>query len=111
MQVKPKITPQPAKPKGEPFDFWHHPAVIAANNFKYKSLSNWAFNISVGCSHACRFCYVPSAATNKQAPALKKFGVTDPDEQWGDYSLLRPWDEKNFLAALKQAEKIPATKS
>src|SRR6266850_6163391 len=47
-------------------DFWHAPAVIAPNNFVYKSLSNWAFNVAVGCSHACRFCYVPSAATIKQ---------------------------------------------
>ena len=46
-----------------PVDFWHAPAVIAENNFVYKSLSNWAFNVAVGCSHACRFCYVPSAAT------------------------------------------------
>ncbi len=75
--------PQPK----EPFDFWQQPAVIAPNNFKYKSLSNWAFNISVGCSHACRFCYVPSAATNKQAPGLAKYGVTDPDEEWGEYDV------------------------
>ena len=24
---------------------WHAPAVIAENNFVYKSLSNWAFNV------------------------------------------------------------------
>jgi len=96
--------------KGEPFDFWDSPAVISANNFKYKSLSNWSFNISVGCSHACRFCYVPSAATNKQAPLLKKYQVNDPDGQWGAYSLLRPWDEKKFLASLTKANKTPASK-
>src|SRR5271156_3572998 len=78
--------------------FWDLPAVISANNFVYKSLSNWAFNVAVGCSHACRFCYVPSASTIKQAPRLKKYGVKDPDEEWGDYVLLRPWDEKKFLA-------------
>jgi DNA repair photolyase len=96
-----------AKPKPEPFDFWKSAAVIAPNNFKYKSLSNWAFNISVGCSHACRFCYVPSASTNKYESALKEYGVNDPDEQWGAYSLLRPWDEKKFLASLKKAESTP----
>src|SRR5436853_6541070 len=42
---------------------WSSPAVIAPNTFAYKSLSDWAFNVAVGCSHACRFCYVPSAAT------------------------------------------------
>lgn len=37
-----------AKSRKEPFDFWHQPAIITVNNFKYKSLSNWAFNTSVG---------------------------------------------------------------
>ena len=99
-----------AKTKPEPFDFWKSAAVIAPNNFKYKSLSNWSFNISVGCSHACRFCYVPSAATIKQAAALEEYQVNDPDEQWGEYSLLRPWNEGEFLASLKKAEGTLKTK-
>jgi DNA repair photolyase len=87
--------------------FWGTCAVIQPNNFVYKSLSQWAFNIAIGCSHACRFCYVPSAATIKQGPTLRKFGVRDPDEEWGDYVLLRPWDEKKFLASLNAAEQLP----
>jgi DNA repair photolyase len=86
---------------------WHMPAVIAENNFVYKSLSNWAFNVAVGCSHACRFCYVPSAATIKQGPKLAEYGVKDPDAEWGDYLLLRPWDEPKFLASLRSAETMP----
>jgi len=86
---------------------WHAPAIIAENNFIYKSLSNWAFNIAVGCSHACRFCYVPSAATIKQGATLAKFGVKDPDAEWGDYVLLRPWDEQKFLSSLRAAENTP----
>lgn len=87
--------------------FWHFPAVISENNFIYKSLSNWALNIAVGCSHACRFCYVPSAATNKQGAKLAEFGVEDPDAEWGDYVLLRPWNEQKFLASLRSAENTP----
>jgi DNA repair photolyase len=90
-----------------PVDFWHAPAIIAANNFIYKSLSNWAFNIAIGCSHACRFCYVPSAATIKQGPKLAEFGIEDPDAEWGDYVLLRPWDEQKFLNSLRSAENTP----
>src|SRR3954447_24664714 len=92
-----------------PVDMWSSPAVIAPNNFVYKSLSNWSFNIAVGCSHACRFCYVPSAATIKQGPALAKFGVRDADSERGDYVLLRPWDEEEFLKSLRRAEKTPAS--
>lgn len=94
-------------PQGGPVDLWHSPAVIAPNNFVYKSLSNWAFNTAVGCSHGCRFCYVPSAATIKQGPALARYGVIDADAEWGDYVLLRPWDEKKFLASLRAAETTP----
>jgi DNA repair photolyase len=90
-----------------PVDFWRSPAVIAPNNFIYKSLSNWAFNIAVGCSHACRFCYVPSAATNKLAPMLAEHGIEDPDAEWGDYLFLRPWDEAKFHASLRAAENTP----
>ncbi len=90
-----------------PFDLWHAPAVIAPNNFVYKSLSNWAFNTAVGCSHACRFCYVPSAATIKQGPTLARHGIDDPDAEWGSYVLLRPWDEKKFLASLRASENTP----
>ena len=95
------------QPKKFSVDFWHAPAVIAENNFIYKSLSNWAFNVAVGCSHACRFCYVPSAATIKQGARLAEYGVKDPDAEWGDYLLLRPWDEEKFLASLRSAENTP----
>jgi DNA repair photolyase len=88
---------------------WSSPAVIAENNFIYKSLSNWAFNVAVGCSHACRFCYVPSAATIKQGPKLAEYGVKDPDIEWGNYVLLRPWEEDKFLASLRAAENTPAS--
>jgi DNA repair photolyase len=90
-----------------PVDFWPHPAVIAPNHFVFKSLSNWSFNIAVGCSHGCTFCYVPNAATIKQGAALAQFGISDPDAQWGKYVLLRQWDEKRFLSSLNAAEKTP----
>src|ERR1041385_5744283 len=70
--------------KKAPVGMWSSPAVIAPNNFVFKSLSNWAFNVAIGCSHACRFCYVPSAATIKQGPKLAEYGVEDPDAQWGE---------------------------
>ena len=102
----PQARPRP-RPIKSPVDFWHAPAVIAENHFVYKSLSNWAFNVAVGCSHACRFCYVPSTATIKQGPKLAEYGVKDPDAEWGDYVLLRPWDEQKFLASLRSAENTP----
>jgi DNA repair photolyase len=98
-----KIIPEAAGPVG----LWSHPAVISENNFVYKSLSNWSLNIAIGCGHGCRFCYVPSSSTNKQAESLSRYGVEDPDAEWGSYVLLRPWDEKKFMASLKAAENTP----
>ena len=101
------LPPRRVLPKRGPVDFWRSPAVISANNFVYKSLSNWAFNTAIGCAHACRFCYVPSTATNKLAPMLAEYGIEDPDAEWGDYLLIRPWDESKFLASLRVAENTP----
>lgn len=95
---------------GSPIGWWDHPAVIQPNRFIHKSLSNWSFNIAIGCGHACRFCYVPSASTVKQAPKLAQHGIKDPDAEWGNYVLLRQWDEKRFLASLRTAEKTPRDK-
>lgn len=92
--------------------FWaeHLPALIKKNNFVHKSLCCWALNIAVGCSHACRFCYVPDTSTNKMAKPLAALGVDDPDEEWGNYVFLRPWDEEKFLASLAAAERTPLEK-
>lgn len=87
---------------------WNKPVTVTENNFIYKSLSNWACNIAVGCEHACRFCYVPEVSTNKMGEKLAKdYGVTDPDAQWGEYVFLRPWDEKTFKASVARAQKTP----
>jgi DNA repair photolyase len=103
----PAVARKPSSAREPRVAMWHAPAVIAPNNFIYKSLSNWSFNIAVGCSHACRFCYVPSAATIKQGAQLARYGVSDPDQEWGDYVLLRRWDEAKFLASLRTAENTP----
>jgi DNA repair photolyase len=95
------------KTKPEPVGLWSHPAVISANNFVYKSLSNWSLNIAIGCGHGCRFCYVPSSSTNKQADVLARYGIDDPDADWGKYVLLRPWNEEKFRSSLRSAENTP----
>jgi DNA repair photolyase len=87
---------------------WNKPATIEKNGFKYKSLSDWSYNIAIGCAHACRFCYVPQVSTNRMASKLETLGVNDPDEEWGDYVFPRQWQESTFLASLAKAERTPA---
>lgn len=90
--------------------YWTHPATIARNNFIHKSLSCWSYNIAVGCSHACRFCYVADTSTVQMGDKLVPFDVSDPDLQWGEYVLVRLWDEKKFLSSLAAAENTPIDK-
>jgi len=33
--------------------------------------------------------------------------VTDPDAEWGQYVLIRHWDERKFIASLRAAERTP----
>ena len=94
--------------KTPPVDIWFAPALIQPNHFVCKSLSSWSYNIAVGCSHGCRFCYVPAAATIKQARSLAQYGVIDPGSEWGSYVFVRCWDEKKFLASLRAAERTPS---
>lgn len=89
-------------------DFWTRPATIERNRFKYKSLSCWSYNIAVGCEHGCTFCYVPEVSTRKLGAKLKDYGVQDPDGEWGEYLLLRPWDQYAFERSLREAENMPA---
>jgi DNA repair photolyase len=107
VNVRPQTLRSPLNGADKRVGMWHAPAVIAENNFVYKSLSNWAFNVAVGCSHACRFCYVPSAATIKQGAKLSEYDVNDPDAEWGNYVLLRPWDQDKFLTSLRAADDAP----
>lgn len=86
---------------------WGNCATIQPSNFPFKSLSNWSFNIAVGCKHGCGFCYVPGTSTIKLSPQLTKLGVDDPDTQWGDYVYLREWDKEQFLRSLQLAENTP----
>ena len=94
---------------GEKIDIWSQPETVQANNFKFKSLSNWSFNTAVGCTHGCRFCYVPRIA-EKQESLLKQYGVEDPDSEWGQYSLLRIWDADKFYTSLNNAIKTGPAK-
>lgn len=91
-------------------DYLKQPARITVSNYQFKSLCEFAFNTCVGCAHGCRFCYVPGVATNKQEKALAPFGVDDPDAQWGEYVLVRQWDETAFLSSLRSAENRATSK-
>jgi DNA repair photolyase len=90
-----------------PVGIWPQPARIAESHFVHKSLSNWNFNIAVGCSHACRFCYVPATLQGRIRSTMADYNVSDPDAEWGKYVLVRRFDRDIFLHSLSHAESTP----
>jgi len=96
-----------------------NPALIQPNNFLFKSLSDFSYNISFGCIHACSPCFVPEVSMIKQEPHLESIPGLIPaewvakrlegrhwaDEDWGKYVLLRTWDEEKFRKSLRSAQR------
>lgn len=52
-------------------------------------------------------CYVPQVSTIKMAEELKQYGVKNPDQEWGEYFMLREWNEDAFVRSVRKAEKTP----
>ena len=82
---------------------WERPAVITKANLFGKGFANWAFNPMDGCSFGCPFCFAPEVSTSKMTAHLSEHSVTSADGAWGNYQLLRTWDEERFLTSLDAA--------
>jgi len=118
LATNPKSPEVPVPTNRGPKDTYPIPALITRNNFIFKSLSDWSFNIAHGCLHGCTFCYVPNTSEIKQSGRIQAAGYVPPewieesestgipwaDARWGEYALLRAWDEKAFLNSLRKAE-------
>ena len=115
----PRVATRPSGLQKKVFAKIDATAVITPNNFKFKSLSEWSYNIAQGCQHGCSFCYVPSSATIRAEQTLECSGLVPKawrtgrinkhqhwgDIHWGEYCFLRTWNKEDFLASLKSAER------
>lgn len=98
----------PAEPTARqktPEDYLTTCAQIQRSYSARKALSNWTFNIARGCCYGCTFCEVPSISAGARQPNWQNYGIDDPCKGWGDYVLLRQWDENRFLKSLQKAER------
>lgn len=66
-------------------------AVLSDSKLYKKSLCDYVINVATGCSHGCKFCYVPRTPAYFMREELleEELDVTDREEQWGDYSAYR----------------------
>ncbi|WP_345784577.1 radical SAM protein [Natrinema thermotolerans] len=66
-------------------------AVLSSSSLHHKNLCNYVINVATGCSHGCKFCYVPSTPNIKMRKDMlkDKADVDNGQEEWGSYLLYR----------------------
>lgn len=64
---------------------------LSESDLNKKALCDYVVNVADGCSHGCKFCYVPSMPQIWGDPGDKfaEAGIEDPSDEWGDYALYR----------------------
>lgn len=65
--------------------------ILSQSGLFHKSLCDYVINVATGCTHGCKFCYVPSTPniTARQDMLKEKVDVDDGQQQWGGYLLYR----------------------
>lgn len=65
--------------------------VLGESGLYHKSLCDYVINVATGCSHGCKFCYVPSTPniTARQDMLAEQATVEDGQQEWGSYLLYR----------------------
>lgn len=66
-------------------------AVLSESALYHKNLCNYVINVATGCSHGCKFCYVPSTPNIKMRGEMleEEADVNDGQKEWGSYLLYR----------------------
>lgn len=66
-------------------------AVLSNSALHHKNLCNYVINVATGCTHGCKFCYVPSTPNIKTRGDMLKerADVEDSQREWGSYLLYR----------------------
>ncbi|WP_227355761.1 SPL family radical SAM protein [Haladaptatus salinisoli] len=65
--------------------------VLSKSNLFHKSLCDYVINVATGCTHGCKFCYVPSTpGVSARGDMLgERADVEDVQRDWGGYLLYR----------------------
>jgi len=85
--------------------------VLGESGLYHKSLCDYVINVATGCSHGCKFCYVPSTPNimARQEMLAKKAGVDDGQQEWGSYLLYRDDLPERLGRTLDRKEKWKRT--
>lgn len=66
-------------------------AILSESGLYHKNLCNYVINVATGCTHGCKFCYVPSTPNIKARGKMleNRVGVENGQKEWGSYLLYR----------------------
>lgn len=66
-------------------------AILGSTGLNNKSLCDYVINVATGCSHGCKFCYVPATPNIRTRGQMLEdvMDVSNPQEQWGEYVAYR----------------------
>jgi DNA repair photolyase len=66
-------------------------AILSKSALNHKNLCNYVINVATGCTHGCKFCYVPSTPNIAMRGDMlrESAGVEDGQREWGSYLLYR----------------------
>lgn len=78
---------------------------LSESKLEKKALCDYVVNVADGCSHGCKFCYVPSTPGVRMDPGGKfeDAGVEDVRDEWGEYSLYREDLPQNLADDVQRA--------
>lgn len=65
--------------------------VLSDSALYHKSLCDYVINVATGCTHGCKFCYVPSTPNirTRQDMLEERADVQNSQREWGSYLLYR----------------------
>ena len=85
--------------------------VLGESGLYHKSLCDYVINVATGCTHGCKFCYVPSTPniTARQDMLADQVGVDDGQQEWGSYLLYRDDLPERLATKLDRKQKWKQT--
>lgn len=87
-------------------------AILSQSGLNDKYLCDYVINVATGCSHGCKFCYVPSTPNIRTRPDMlaDTVDVDDPQKEWGSYVLYRDEIPEKLPGILDRKRKWKSTK-
>lgn len=81
--------------------------VLSESGLYHKSLCDYVINVATGCTHGCKFCYVPSTPniSARQDMLEDRSGVENTQKEWGSYLLYRDDLPERLSRTLERKQK------